>query len=68
MEDRRSETIYEVQMNQKEIESILHAFKVTGNEMGFTETDKQVIRKIAKLDDRFLAYIKDQNWFRAMFK
>ena len=68
MDEKRNEATYEVEMSKKEVEAVLHAFKVTGNEMGFTETDKQVIRKIAKLDDRFVAYIKDQNWFPALFK
>ena len=68
MEEKHNETMYELEMSKKEIEAVLHAFKVTGSERGFTETDKQVIRKIAKLDDRFVAYIKDQNWFPALFK
>lgn len=68
MNEKRNETVYEVRMNEKEVEAILHAFKVTSSEMGFTATDKQVIKRLAQLDDRFLAYVKDQNWFSALFR
>ncbi|AQQ54857.1 hypothetical protein [Planococcus lenghuensis] len=68
MNEKRNETIYEVQMSDKEVEAILHAFKVTRSEMGFTQTDKQLIKKLAQLDGRFLAYVKDQNWFPGSFK